>query len=83
MSQKYIYKMGHNGNYIIVDTSSNILIRDMFKATEILNEQDETIQSLQQSREDAWSLLRHIYDEICEDGSMDFGRIKDLVEFDD
>ena len=75
--------MGHNGNYIIVDTSSNILIRDMFKATEILNEQDETIQSLQQSREDAWSLIRYIYDESREDGSMDFGRIRDLVEFDD
>ena len=75
--------MGHNGSYIIIDTSRNILIRDMFKATEILNEQDETIQSLQQSREDAWSLLRYIYDEIREDGSMDFGRIKELVVFDD
>ena len=36
---------------------------------------------LKQSNKDAWNLIRFIYNEIKEDGSMDWGRIQDLVEF--
>ena len=37
-------------------------------------------EQLKQSNKDAWSLIRFIYNEIKEDGSMDWGRIQDLVE---
>ena len=36
---------------------------------------------LKQSNKDAWNLIQFIYDEIKEEGSMDWGRIQDLVEF--
>lgn len=36
---------------------------------------------LKQSNKDAWNLIRFIYNEIKEDGYMDWGRIQDLVEF--
>lgn len=38
-------------------------------------------EQLKQSNKDAWDLIRFIYNEIKEDGSMDLSRIKDLVEF--
>ena len=38
-------------------------------------------EQLKQSNKDAWNLIRFIYNEIKEDGSMDWGRIQDLVEF--
>jgi hypothetical protein len=37
-------------------------------------------EELKQSNENAWNLIQFIYNEIKEDGSMDFGRIRDLVE---
>ena len=37
-------------------------------------------EQLKCSNKDAWDLIQFIYNEIKEDGSMDFGRIKDLVE---
>lgn len=36
---------------------------------------------LKQSNKDALNLIRFIYNEIKEDGYMDWGRIQDLVEF--
>lgn len=36
---------------------------------------------LKQSNKDAWNLIQFIYEEIKEEGSMDWGRIQDLVEF--
>ena len=36
---------------------------------------------LKQSNKDAWNLIQFIYNEIKEDGYMDWGRIQDLVEF--
>ena len=36
---------------------------------------------LKQSNKDAWNLIQYIYNEIKEDGYMDWGRIQDLVEF--
>ena len=44
MYEKYKYTMGKHGSFIIIDVKNNILIRDMYKATEILNEQNEEIQ---------------------------------------
>ena len=38
---------------------------------------------LKQSDKDAWNLIRYIYNEIKEDGYMDWGRIQDLVEFEE
>ena len=38
---------------------------------------------LKQSNKDAWNLIRFIYNEIKEDGSMDWWRIQDLVEFEE
>lgn len=45
------------------------------------NETEKIIKNLQKQNKDAWNLIRFIYNEIKENGSMDFGRIKDLVEF--
>ena len=36
---------------------------------------------LKQSHKEAWDLIKYIYDEIKEDGSMDYGRIRDLGVF--
>lgn len=41
----------------------------------------EENKELKQSNKDAWNLIQFIYNEIKEDGSMDWGRIQDLVEF--
>ena len=38
---------------------------------------------LEQDNKDAWNLIRFIYNEIKEDGSMDWWRIQDLVEFEE
>lgn len=38
-------------------------------------------EQLKQSNKDAWNLIQFIYEEIKKDGSMDWGRIQDLVEF--
>ena len=38
-------------------------------------------EQLKQSNKDAWDLIQFIYNEIKEDGSMDWGRIQDLVVF--
>ena len=51
------------------------------KINELLNEFHEENKKLKQSNKDAWNLIRFIYNEIKEDGSMDWGRIQDLVEF--
>ncbi|MBQ6219935.1 MAG: hypothetical protein IJH63_00800 [Methanobrevibacter sp.] len=51
------------------------------RVTALLNELAEENEQLKQSNKDAWDLIRFIYNEIKEDGYMDFGRIKDLVEF--
>lgn len=45
-----------------------------------LNAINEENEQLKQSNKNAWDLIQFIYNEIKEDGSMDFGRIKDLVE---
>ena len=36
---------------------------------------------LKKENKDAWNLIQFIYNEIKEDGYMDWGRIQDLVEF--
>ena len=41
----------------------------------------EENKQLKQSNKDAWNLIQFIYNEIKEDGYMDWGRIQDLVEF--
>ena len=38
-------------------------------------------EQLKQSNKDAWELIQFIYNEIKEDGSMDWGRLQDLVVF--
>lgn len=38
-------------------------------------------EQLKQSNKESWNLIRFIYNEIKEDGYMDWGRIQDLVEF--
>lgn len=50
-----------------------------FRQLDILKLKEENEQ-LKCSNKDAWDLIQFIYNEIKEDGSMDFGRIKDLVE---
>ena len=47
----------------------------------LLNEFHEENEQLKQSNKDAWNLIQFIYNEIKEDGYMDWGRIQDLVEF--
>ena len=51
------------------------------KATEKIKELEKENEQLNQSYKDAWNLIRFIYNEIKEDGYMDWGRIQDLVEF--
>jgi len=51
------------------------------EVADLLNTVYEENEQLKQSNKDAWNLIRFIYNEIKEDGYMDFGRIKDLVEF--
>ena len=36
---------------------------------------------LKKSEKEAWDLIKYIYNEIKNDGSMDYDRIQDLVEF--
>lgn len=43
--------------------------------------QDKKIAKLKQSNNDAWNLIQYIYNEVKEDGYMDWERIQDLVEF--
>jgi len=50
---------------------------------ELLNELHEKNKELKQSNNDAWNLIQFIYNEIKEDGYMDWGRIQDLVEFEE
>ena len=50
-------------------------------AVDLLNDYAEENEELKQSNKDAWNLIRFIYNEIKEDGYMDWGRIQDLVEF--
>ena len=38
-------------------------------------------EQLKQSNKDAGNLIQYIYNEVKEDGYMDWGRIQDLVEF--
>ena len=45
------------------------------------NRLEKENEQLKQSNKDAWNLIRFIYNEIKEDGSMDWGRIQDLVVF--
>lgn len=47
------------------------------KCLELVN----LLNELNEQNKDAWNLIRFIYNEIKENGSMDFGRINDLVEF--
>lgn len=53
------------------------------KICDKLNEVAEENKELKQSNKDAWNLIRFIYNEIKEDGSMDWWRIQDLVEFEE
>ena len=50
------------------------------EVTDLLNSLNDENEQLKCSNKDAWDLIQFIYNEIKEDGSMDFGRIKDLVE---
>ena len=51
---------------------------DYLKLGKSLKKENE---QLKQSNKDAWNLIQFIYNEIKEDGYMDWGRIQDLVEF--
>ena len=62
----------------------------VFEFLKQVNEQDKAFKELEeenkelkQSNNDAWNLIRFIYNEIKEDGSMDWWRIQDLVEFEE
>jgi len=50
---------------------------NMKKKLQLVKKENEQLKC---SNKDAWDLIQFIYNEIKEDGSMDFGRIKDLVE---
>lgn len=67
------------GEYIDENHTDRPLRNDIL--VELLNELHEENVKLKQSNKDAWNLLRFIYEEIKEEGSMDWGRIQDLVEF--
>ena len=49
------------------------------KAIKRITELEKENKELQQSNKDAWNLIQFIYNEIKEDGYMDWGRIQDLV----
>lgn len=49
----------------------------------IVGSLEEKNKTLEQDNKDAWNLIRFIYNEIKEDGSMDWWRIQDLVEFEE
>ena len=51
------------------------------ETVDLLNGLYEENEQLKQSNKDAWNLIQFIYNEIKEDGYMDWGRIQDLVEF--
>ena len=59
--------------------------QDLCEMLNELNEENQQLkkenEQLKQSNKDAWNLIQFIYEEIKEDGSMDWGRIQDLVEF--
>ena len=44
--KRYFYKINNNGALIIIDKTENILIRDMYRACDLLNAQHEEIQEL-------------------------------------
>ena len=87
MTGQYKVISDNLGEYSVV-SKDNVLV-----ATEIqhritaetfceeLNILAEENEQLKQSNKDAWNLIRFIYNEIKEDGYMDWGRIQDLVEF--
>lgn len=52
-----------------------------YEVIDLLNSLYEENEQLKQSNNDAWNLIQYIYNEIKEDGYMDWGRIQDLVEF--
>jgi len=54
---------------------------DLIELINDTNKIQEENEQLKQSNKDAWNLIRFIYNEIKEDGYMDWGRIQDLVEF--
>lgn len=55
----------------------------MGEMEDYLARMEEENKELKQSNKDAWNLIRFIYNEIKEDGSMDWWRIQDLVEFEE
>lgn len=65
----------------IEDTETNRVCVTIEENIRLLNELNDENKQLKQSHKEAWDLIKYIYDEIKEDGSMDYGRIRDLVVF--
>ena len=66
----------HIQNDFLKDENQHM--RDLVNENKQLKKENK---KLKQSDNDAWNLIRFIYNEIKEDGYMDWGRIQDLVEF--
>ena len=62
----------------IFETQINNACLDYEKKIKKLERENE---ELKQSNKYVWTLIRFIYNEIREEGCMDWGRIQDLVEF--
>jgi len=86
-AKRFTHKINQLGmQFICYDDKAELLgtFADADGVTHIvklLNELHEENEQLKQSNKDAWNLIRFIYNEIKEDGYMDWGRIQDLVEF--
>ena len=77
-----IFQVGDDGVVSEVNEDDLIYV-DKNELEELIDKYthlEEENEKLKCSNKDAWNLIQFIYNEIKEDGSMDFGRIKDLVE---
>ena len=59
----------------------NNVLDEMDTLAEVNDKTYKENKELKQSNKDAWNLIQFIYEEIKEEGSMDWERIQDLVEF--
>ena len=73
------YSVVSKDNVIVATEIQHRITAETF--CEELNILAEENEQLKQSNKDAWNLIRFIYNEIKEDGYIDWERIQDLVEF--
>lgn len=73
--KRYFYKINNNGALIIIDKTENILIRDMYRACDLLNDQHKEIEELKSENKELIELIRHCYENWSEEKKKMVGEI--------